>query len=123
MVRALSSCRDIDNVVESKRIALIAYLSRSNHDLWNYVEKLLQRLEHRAGYLIDFFVADIDSLEECIAAEEREIAKKNVVIKLFFEGSCIFEQEGVFGSLELDIQALKRGIKDVLKKRNIKTLF
>ena len=122
MVYELESHNELENFISRNRIALIAFASRDSK-LWRYLENLLRRFEQRAGYLISFAMIDIEKAKSYLPSEQAEVARKSCLIRLYFDGECIFEQEGVFGNLETDFQALRHGVKDVLKRRSVKTLF
>ncbi len=40
-------------------------------------------------------------------------------IRVFLDGKVVFEQQGVFGRRELDLMVLRRGIRSVLRNRNV----
>ncbi len=122
MVYELESRSELESFILRNRIALIAFVSR-NSKLWKYLESLLRRFEQRAGYLISFAMIDIEKARNHLPSEQAEVARKSGLIRLYFDGECIFEQEGVFGNLESDLQALRHGVRDVLKRRSVKTLF
>ncbi len=122
MVYELASHSELESFISRNRIALIAFVSRDSK-LWRYLENLLHRFEQRAGYLISFAIIDIEKVKNHLPSEQAEIARKSCLIRLYFDGECIFEQEGVFGNLESDLQALRHGVKDMLKRRSVKTLF
>ncbi len=122
MIYELESYSELESFISRNRIALIAFVSRDSK-LWRYLESLLRHFEQRAGYLISFAMIDIEKAKSHLPSEQAEIARKSCLIRLYFDGKCIFEQEGVFGNLESDFQALRHGVKDVLKRRSVKTLF
>ena len=102
----------LSTFIKRNRIALVAYAPRNSNE-WNYLKNLLSRLELRAGYLMSMAIADASLLSN----------REDVTIRLYFNEVPIFEQKGLFGKHDLDYEALRRGIKDVLKRRSIKTLF
>ena len=122
MVIELKNENDLQRFIECNRIALLA-IANKNDKNWRYVEYLLKRLENKAGYMISFGIVHVDIIRNTLKEFEQRIAEREVLIRLYFEGNCIFEQEGLFGHILSDEQALKRGIKEVLKKFSIKTLF
>jgi len=40
-------------------------------------------------------------------------------IRVFLDGEVVFEQQGVFGKRDLDLMVLRRGIRSVLRSRNV----
>jgi len=122
MVYEVRSNSELKDFISRNRIALIAFAPK-NDSIWRYLEMLLRRFEQRAGYLISFAMADIETMTSLLSSEQLKIARKSCLIQLYLNGECIFEQEGVFGDIEADLQVLRHGIKDVLRRRSIKTLF
>ncbi|HIP57002.1 MAG TPA: hypothetical protein EYH02_02895 [Ignisphaera aggregans] len=122
MVYEVRSSNELKDFISRHRIALIAFAPK-NDNIWRYLEMLLRRFEQRAGYLISFAMADITTTASLLSSEQLRIARKSCLIQLYLDGECVFEQEGVFGNIETDLQVLRHGIKDVLKRRSIKTLF
>ncbi len=115
-MEVLEGKAQLQTFIRRNRIALIAFAKKGSSE-WEYARRLLTRLESRAGYLMSFAIAD-KSLEEAVASNSEEI-----VIRLYLESKPVFEQQGVFGKQDLDYEALRRGIKAVLKRHSIKTLF
>ncbi|NPA96522.1 MAG: hypothetical protein GXO32_02835 [Crenarchaeota archaeon] len=113
MVEEILDSQHLDTFLKRNRVALVAYAPRDSIE-WSYMKRLLSRLEAKAGYLMSIAIADSSILRERSAS---------VTIKLYLEKSPIFEQQGIFGNHDLDYEALRRGIKDVLKRRSFKTLF
>ena len=122
MVYELRSNNELKDFISRNRIVLIAFASK-NDSVWRYLEVLLRRFEERAGYLISFAMVDITTTTPLLSSEQLKIARRSCLIQLYLNGECIFEQEGVFGNIEADLQVLRHGIKDILKRRSIKTLF
>lgn len=122
MVYELRSSNELKDFISRNRIVLIAFASK-NDSVWRYLEMLLRRFEQRAGYLISFAMVDITTIASLLSSEQLRIAKRCCLIRLYLDGECVFEQEGVFGNIEADLQVLRHGIRDILKRRSIKTLF
>jgi len=122
VVYELRSNNELKDFISRNRIVLIAFASK-NDSVWRYLEVLLRRFEERAGYLISFAMVDITTTTPLLSSEQLKIARRSCLIQLYLNGECIFEQEGVFGNIEADLQVLRHGIKDILKRRSIKTLF
>ncbi len=113
MVEEIVERSKLDELIRRSRIALIAF-TKPNSDAWNYAKRLLSKLESKAGYLMNIAIADA-SLEN--------ISSREPVIRMYLDSKLVFEQQGVFWKHDLDYEALRRGIKSVLKKHSIKTLF
>jgi len=122
VVYELRSNNELKDFISRNRIVLIAFASK-NDSVWRYLEVLLRRFEERAGYLISFAMVDITTTTPLLSSEQLKIARRSCLIQLYLDGECIFEQEGVFGNIEADLQVLRHGVKDILKRRSIKTLF
>uniref|UniRef100_A0A7C2Z8R6 Uncharacterized protein n=1 Tax=Ignisphaera aggregans TaxID=334771 RepID=A0A7C2Z8R6_9CREN len=123
MVHELRSSLEAKNHINEKRLAGLAIANRENANLWGYVKRLLSRIEDMSSPAISFAMVHYGEVLDMLEPSEIEIARKSVIIKLYLDGTCIFEQEGVLGSRINDETVLKRGIRETLKHRLVEIRF
>ncbi len=112
MVEELGSREDLERFIRKNRIAVVAI---AGDDLSkNYVRRILGKLEERSRDLIRAGIVSSTDLDENV---------KEVLIRMYLDSNLVFEQHGIFWRQDVDYEALRRGIKDVLKRHSIKTLF
>ncbi|RLG86062.1 MAG: hypothetical protein DRO39_04090 [Thermoprotei archaeon] len=118
------SASEVERIIRRERVVLVAFTDPRRAS-GRHVYRVMQRLERKAGHMITFVYVDVTRVNggSLIQKELLEVAKREGVFKLFIDGECVFEQEGVFMDMEADYQALRLGIKDVMKRRSFKTLF
>jgi len=112
MVEELRSKEELERFIKSNRIAVVAIVSDPTSK--NYVRKLLDKLEEKSRNLIRSGIVYPCNIDE---------VNRDIVIRMYIDSNMVFEQQGIFWKQDLDYEALRRGIKDVLKKHNFKTLF
>ncbi len=122
MVIEFQNIEKYREMILKNRLVVIAICSRSSKT-WNYIIRLFQHLEEMAKPKIAFGIVDVNIMLNDLEDYEIPIAKKDVVIKMYLNGSCIFSQEGVFQDVYNDIEMLKEGIKNTLKKHSIQIKF
>jgi len=122
MVIELQSSENYRETISRNRLVVIAVCSRSSKN-WDYIIKLFQYLEELVKPKIVFGIIDVNTALSDLEDYEISLAKKDVIIKMYLNGSCIFSQEGVFHSIYNDIETLKEGIRSTLKKHSIQIKF
>lgn len=109
-VKLLSDLKEIRQLVYNNRVAVIAYLG-NNEKLNDYVIRVLKRLEDISKSLIAYGSYKVgEDLED-------------VVVVVYIDGREVLEQRTYFMKPELDIVALKMGIRDVMSSLGLKTPF
>jgi len=122
MVIELQNSESYKEIILRNRLVVIAICNRSSRN-WDYAIKLLQHLEEMAKPKIVFGIIDVNMALNDLEDYEVALAKKDVIIKMYLNGSCIFSQEGLFHSIYNDIETLKEGIRSTLKKHSIQIKF
>ncbi|MEM2006305.1 MAG: hypothetical protein QXG17_03355 [Sulfolobales archaeon] len=109
-MRLLSDVEDVRKLVYSSRIAVVAYLG-NNEKLNDYVIRVLRALE--------------DTSKEAIAYGSYRVSRdlEEVVIVVYIDGREVLEQRCYFMKLELDVVALKMGIREVTNSLGIGAPF
>ncbi|MCS7111432.1 MAG: hypothetical protein N3D82_03885 [Ignisphaera sp.] len=87
--------------------------------LWKYLETLLRNLESQLESNIKVVITDVEVVKNLLQEFETDVAKRRSLIKVFLNGVCIFTQEDVTENIANDMEMLKRGIKDSLKRRSV----
>ncbi|MEM1645385.1 MAG: hypothetical protein QXL96_05885 [Ignisphaera sp.] len=123
MVCELRSIGEAKEYIRKHRLAGIAIANKGKKDLWDYVFELLRKLEDISKPTIPFAVVHYEVALNMLKPFEAEVAKKSVLIKLYFNGECVFEQEGVLGTKINDEITLKRGIRETLKLYSVDVRF
>ncbi|MEM1542234.1 MAG: hypothetical protein QW101_05120 [Ignisphaera sp.] len=123
MVYEFSTPSELRDHISKNRLAVIAIANKDRESVWQYVKDILNKLELSAKPSIAFAIVHYQSIGDELESFEIEQARKSAIIKLFLNGSCIFEQEGLLGSRTNDEIVLKRGIKETLKTYSIEIRF
>jgi hypothetical protein len=109
-VKLLSDLKEIRQLVYNNRVVVIAYLG-NNERLNNYVIRVLRELEDVSKSLITYGSYKV--------GEELD----DTVVVVYVDGREVLEQRTYFMKLELDVVALKMGIRDVMSSLGLKTPF
>lgn len=109
-MKLLNDVEDIRRLVYSSRVAVVAYLG-NDEKLNDYIVRVLRALE--------------DSSKETIACGSYRVGEdlKDVVVVVYIDGKEVLEQRYYFMKLELDVVALKMGIREVSSSLGLKTPF
>ncbi len=109
-MRPLSDVEDVRKLVYGNRVAVVAYLGR-DESLNSYVTSVLKALEEVSKGAIAF--------GSYRAGEDiREVA-----VVVYVDGREVLEQRYYFMKLELDVKALKMGIREVMSSLGLRTPF
>lgn len=123
MVYELKEYSEVREYINKNRLAVLAIVNKDRENLWSYVGELLRRLEKSTKSPMGFAITHYQTVAVMLKPFEVEVAKKSVIIKLFLNGECVFEQEGVLGLRTNDETTLRRGIKESLKLYSIDVKF
>ncbi|MEM0371216.1 MAG: hypothetical protein QXG46_00840 [Ignisphaera sp.] len=123
MVHELVTPSELRDYIYRNRLAVIAITNKDRENIWQYVKDILNRLELSVKPSIAFAMVHYQTISNELRSFEIEQARKSAIIRLFLNGLCIFEQEGLLGSRTSDEIALKRGIKETLKTYSIEIRF
>lgn len=109
-MRLLSDVEDVRRLVYGSRVAVVAYLG-NDEKLNEYVIRVLKTLEN--------------SSKEAIAYGSYRVGEdlKDVVVVVYIDGKEVLEQRYYFMKLELDVIALKMGIREVMNSLGLRTPF
>jgi hypothetical protein len=123
LVHELDKAIEVAEHIRRNKLAGIVITNKRREELWSYVVELLNRLESSSQPRISFALVHYETLQDSLKSFEIEIARKSALIKLYLDGNCVFEQEGLLGSKLNDEIALKRGIRESLKLYSINMKF
>ncbi len=107
----------------SRNNLIIMGIANKEVKLWKYLETLLRNLESQLNLNVKVVIADVKVVKNILQEFETDVAKRRTLIKVFLNGTCIFMQEDVTENITNDIEMLKRGIKDSLKRYSIDIKF
>ncbi|MCX8184754.1 MAG: hypothetical protein RMI56_00955 [Sulfolobales archaeon] len=109
-MKLLSDLEDVRKLVYGNRVAVVAYLG-SDESLNNYVVRVLRKLEEVS--------------KETISYGSYRVSEdiRDAVIIVYIDGREVLEQRYYFMRLELDVIALKMGIREVMNSLGLRTPF
>jgi len=113
-VPRIANRTELSKAISSNDIVVLLYVDFNDSNALNYAMRLARELDERLESIAKVYLASRDLHSK---------PGKNIVIAMYINGSNVFEQYDVFGVLSLDMTAIRRGIKSILKKRGYKTLF
>lgn len=123
MVYELTNISEVREHIRKNQLAGIAIANKGKERVWNYVIELLKRLENISQPRINFAIVHYEMLLGILKPFEIGLVQRSVLIKLYLNGECIFEQEGVLGTKLNDEITLKRGIRESLKLYSVDIKF
>ena len=103
-------------IIKSSELVLVDFHSDSNPES-RYFSMVLEDFAWRFRKYIKLVRVDFDEAKEIIEMENVDSTPK---VRLYFNGRCIFEQDGCFMDYEKDMTVLRRGIRSVLKKYGLR---
>ncbi|MCS7099091.1 MAG: hypothetical protein RMH84_02760 [Sulfolobales archaeon] len=109
-MKLLSNLEDLRKLVYSSRVAIVAYLG-SDESLNDYVVRVLRKLEEVSKEAISYGSYRVNE------------STRNVVVVVYIDGREVLEQRYYFMKLELDVIALKMGIRSVMNSLGLRTPF
>jgi hypothetical protein len=108
----------------SKNELIIIGIANKDNKIWKYLETLLKTLESQVdSNNIKVVIVDIKVVKDILQDFEIEIARRRTLIKVLLNGMCVFLQEDVMENIANDMEILRRGIRDSLKKYSINLRF
>jgi hypothetical protein len=123
LVTELVNDFEVVEYIHRNKIACIVIANKEIEHLWNYIIDLFNKLESMVQPKISFAIVHYKVMLDTLKAFEVEIARKSALIKLYLNGNCIFEQEGLLGTKLNDETTLKRGIRESLKLYSVNIRF
>lgn len=118
-MRELQDTDEFRRFVATNDIALVGFID-DNRDVKEYLRKLFSKLELKVGHTISFAIYNVkDDINIRISEDINYIP----LIRLYFKGRSIFEQENYFGNLQTDYYVLRISVRDVLSQYGIKLVF
>lgn len=116
--------KELRNVDELRRfvsvndIALVGFVSKDD-EVREYIKKLFTKLEVKTGHIISFALLEVDDKQELRTLEDVNYVP---LIRLYFKGKNVFEQESYFGNLQTDYYVLRVSVRDVLRQFGIRLI-
>lgn len=123
MVYELKDGNELREYIIRNSLVVLAITNKDKESLWRYIIDIFTKLEQSVKPSIMFTVVHYQSIASELKPFEVDQAQRSIIIKMFLNGRCIFEQEGVLGSKVNDEIALKRGIRESLKPYAIRVKF
>jgi len=120
-LRILHDVDEFRRIITVNDIVLVGFVGR---DLTtrNYMVNLLQKLESRVGHLVDFILFDVDKASNATFKDDEGI-NTLPLIRLYFKGKNVLEQEDCFRDIEVDYYVLKVSMKSILQEHGIRLTF
>ncbi|MEM0361020.1 MAG: hypothetical protein QXY36_04185 [Sulfolobales archaeon] len=120
-MRILHDVDEFRRIITVNDIVLVGFVGR---DLTtrNYMVNLLQKLESRVGHLVDFILFDVDKASNATFKDDEGI-NTLPLIRLYFKGKNVLEQEDCFRDIEVDYYVLKVSMKSILQEHGIRLTF
>ncbi len=109
-MRLLNDVEDVRKLVYGNRVAVVAYLGK-DEGLNSYVTSVLKALEEVSKGAIAYG-------SYRVGEDLREVA-----VVVYVDGREVLEQRYYFMKLELDVKALKMGIREVMNSLGLRTPF
>ncbi len=110
-MKILKSISEARKFVYTNKVALLAIVS-SGSDKGKHVINIVKKLEEISKGVISYAILSLDSKNEITP-----------VITLYVRGRQVFEQNDYFNNLSKDLQALKWGIREVLRNWGVEPPF
>ncbi|WP_440059858.1 thioredoxin family protein [Thermogladius sp. 4427co] len=110
----LTSREELDRALSNDEPVIIEYYD-PNNSLSNFFSEVVKELSKRADSRLLFCKINIKSHPELAEGVE-----KAPVLRVFYKREIIFEQKGCFRNFELDLMVLRRGIRSVFEKINLR---
>ncbi len=118
-MRELQGVDEFRRFVASNDIALIGFID-DDVDAKEYLRKLFSKLELKIGHVISFAIYNV---KDDVSIRISEDINYIPLIRLYFKGRNVFEQENYFGNLQTDYYVLRISVRDVLSQYGIKLIF
>jgi len=109
-MQQLSSLEDVRKLVYHNRVAVVVYLG-SDEDLNSYVTRVVKSVESVSKSAIAYG-------SYRVGGDSRE-----VVVVVYVDGREVLEQRYYFMNLDLDVKALKMGIRSVISALGLTAPF
>lgn len=122
MVIELFDENEYRETISRDSITVVGIASKGTK-LWRYLEMLLRKLESYFDSSTKVAIADVNVIKNMLQEFETKVAKQRTIIKVFVNGTCIFMQEDVTENVANDIEMLRRGIRDSLRRYSINVRF
>jgi len=105
---------ELSRVISQNSVVILLYVDLEDDRATGYATRLAKELSER-----------LENIARVYIASRRLHPKpgRNIIVSMYVDGAMVFEQYDVFGVISLDMMAIRRGIKPILRKRGYKTLF
>lgn len=120
-MKMLHDVDEFRRIITVNDIVLVGFVGR-DITTKNYMTNLLQKLESRVGHLVDFVLFDVDKASDATFKEDEGI-NTLPLIRLYFKGRSVLEQEDCFRDIEVDYYVLKVSMKSILQEHGIRLTF
>ncbi len=121
-MKVLNSADELRKLISINDIVLVGFVDRDAATK-NYVTNLLQKLESRIGHLVDFAVFEVDAVSVDAEFKGDEGINTLPLIRLYFKGKNVLEQEDCFRDIQVDYYVLKVSMKSVLQQHGVRLTF
>lgn len=106
---------EFDRAINGNRIVFVLYYwVRRNKETETFIETL-RKLEERSDPEVLFCSVDANKLPRLAPNKGSK-----PLLKVYYEGKVVFEQEGCLTDVDLNTQAVRRGLKSVFAQLQIK---
>ncbi len=118
----LHDANDLRKLVTINDIVLVGFVG---HDVETkkYLMNLLQKLELRVGHIVSFALFVVDELPSNAVFKECEGINALPLIRLYFKGKNVLEQEDCFKNMQVDYYVLKVSMKSILQQHGVVLTF
>lgn len=120
-MKILHDVDEFRRIITVNDIVLVGFVGR-DITTKNYMTNLLQKLESRVGHLVDFILFDVDKASNSTFKEDEGI-NTLPLIRLYFKGRSVLEQEDCFRDIEVDYYVLKVSMKSILQEHGVRLTF
>ncbi|MEM0453522.1 MAG: hypothetical protein QXO98_02560 [Sulfolobales archaeon] len=118
-MKILNSVEEFKKTVSINEIVMVGFVGR-DFSTRNYMISLFQKLESRLGHLIDFALFNVDDVPSEAMFRESEGINTLPLIRLYFRGRNVLEQEDCFKDVQVDYYVLKSSMRNILQQYGIR---
>lgn len=108
-----SNIQEFEDLLRKKRVVLALYYRERGHHS-TYIRRLAESLKSNIEPSIPILLVDVDCLGE---VRDRYGVSTVPRLQLFLDGSVVWEQLGVLGTISADKEAIRFGIRESLRKQ------
>lgn len=114
----ISNQEEFDRAINSNRVVFVLYYwVRKNKETETFIETL-KKLEEKSDPEVLFCSVDVNKLP-ALAPNKGS----RPLLKVYYDGKVVFEQEGCLTDVDLNTQAVRRGLRSVFAQLQVKVRF